>query len=343
MNPPILNRAAQLPTDGWYEIETPGEHVNRQAGVVQVLDGQAFDAIVNRFRAEAAAPNFAGLLIDRDHFSLDPEQTSESFGWLMELRNREGHLEGRIDWSDTGEAAVRGKRFKFFSTVYESADCEQLGARVIKNGSFSVVRPLRLDRLALTNDPNNKGGKPISNRNGNDAGAGNHEQEPTMKNIMKQLGLAEDAPEASATAEILKIQNRATTAEAKVTQLQTERDGLLAVQVDADLEKFAPVIKNRDTVKKQLLANRAGTIELLEALQAVGPEKKAPPAPITNRAAAAVPGAAGADKKADEDGKLAAKISNRALEIQKQKSTRGRTYAYQSAFNDARAELAAGQ
>jgi phage I-like protein len=329
MNPPILNREARLPADGWYEIETPGEHINRGAGVIQILDDQAFDAIVNRFRNESAEPNFAGLLIDRDHFSLDPEQTSESFGWLMELRNRETHLEGRIDWSDTGEAAVKGKRFKFFSTVYEPADCQQLGTRPIKNRSFTVMRPLRLDRLALTNDPNNKGGKPISNRNGTDADAGNNQPEPTMKNIIKLLGLAEDALEASAVDAIQTIINRATTAEAKVTSLQTERDGLLDSQVETILEKHKAVIKNRTAWKAHLTADLTGATILLEGIAAATPVQD--PAHITNRAGAKAPEVVAEEAKAAKEKIRGAKIANRAVELRKTNPRLSRSQAFAKA------------
>ncbi len=343
MNTPILNRAAQLPADGWYEIETSGEHLNPQAGVVQLLDGQAFDSIVNRFKAEAAQPNFGGLLIDRDHFSLDPDQTSESFGWLMEMRNRDGHLEGRPDWTDVGKPAIEGKRFKFFSTVYDPADVEKIGERKIKNHSYPLVRPLRLDRLALTNDPNNKGAKPISNRQ-TAATAERSESKPTMKSVLKLLGLAEDASEESAVAALQKIQNRASQVETLTTEkaaLVTERDSLLGAQVEADLEKYKAVIKNRDAVKKQLLANRAGTIEFLEALHEAPAE--AARERITNRATAAAPGSKEAEKEAAkkaDDASKAQRITNRAHEIVRQKTTGKRAYSFTAAFNEAETEIA---
>ena len=310
-NAPILNRTGQLPADGWYEIETPGEHFNRAAGLVQLLDGQAFDSIVNRFRAEAAKPNFGGVLIDQDHFSLDPAKSTEAFGWLQELRNREGRLEGRIEWTDIGQPAVEKKRFKFFSTVYAPADVEKVGTRKIRNRDYPLVRPLALDRLALTNDPNNKGGKPISNRHGNSAGAADENQDTSpMKSLLKKLGLAEDASEESAVAALQTIQNRA----AQVEPLTAERDTLLAAQVEADLEKHAAVIKNRDEVKKQLMANRQGTLALLAALTPAPADKGN--APITNRSAATPPaGAAGRDAAQAAEEQRAARIQNRAREL----------------------------
>ena len=333
MNAPILNRAGRLPDDGWYEIEPPGEHFNPAAGLVQLLDAQAFDSIVNRFKTEAAKPNFAGLLIDQDHFSLDPQKSSESFGWLLDVRNRDGHLEGKIDWTDIGTPAVTNKRFKFFSTVYDPAHVAQVGTRTINNRSYPLVRPLALDRLALTNDPNNKGGKPISNRDGKNAEAPENHKDKTMKSLLKKLGLADDASEDSAVAAIEKITNRATTAEGQVTTLTKERETLLAAQVESDLTKYQNRFKpeNRETLKKQLIANRAATIELLDATAPA--EAKPAPARVTNRASATTPAGTPSEDEAAtaKDHQRGAKIANRAAELRKLTPSLTRSAAFAKA------------
>ncbi len=53
MNARILNREFQHPSDGWYQIEPAGEHPNRRAGVVQIIDGESMGSIVNRFNVGA--------------------------------------------------------------------------------------------------------------------------------------------------------------------------------------------------------------------------------------------------------------------------------------------------
>jgi hypothetical protein len=173
MNPPILNRAGGLPEDGWYQIEASGEHINHAAKVVQVIDATAVASIVNRFNAAARAnANFAGQRIDRDHLSQSMENPTEALGWAMQLRNSNGIPEAKIDWTSLGRPLVEGKVYKFFSTEYEPADCEALGERTVNGKSYKLVRPLVLAGLALTNDPNNKGQKPIMNRASGDIGAG---------------------------------------------------------------------------------------------------------------------------------------------------------------------------
>src|SRR5690349_6685183 len=49
----VLSGDFKHPADGWYQIETPGEHPNREAGVVQVIDQVAVTGMVNRFNQEA--------------------------------------------------------------------------------------------------------------------------------------------------------------------------------------------------------------------------------------------------------------------------------------------------
>ncbi len=163
MNTLILNRDTfQMPEDGWYQIAPLGEFPHEAAGVLQVVDRAACVSMANAFRAESQKPNFAGLLIDFDHFSLDGKQKSEAAGWVTALENRDDGLWGKIRWSDTGEDCVRGGRYRFLSPVWARSDCEDLGAD--PQSGRDRLRPVRLLNAAVTNDPNIKGMVPLSNR-----------------------------------------------------------------------------------------------------------------------------------------------------------------------------------
>ncbi len=156
MNALLLNRDGfQTPADGWYQVAPLGEFGHAQAGLTQVVDAEACQAMANRFDEEAKAPNFAGLLVDFDHFSLDGEKRSEAAGWITALQNRDGGLFAKIRWSDVGEEAVKGGRYRFLSPVWNRVDCVDLGG--------GRVRPVRLLNAAVTNDPNLKGMQPLSN------------------------------------------------------------------------------------------------------------------------------------------------------------------------------------
>jgi len=156
MNAFLLNREGfQMPTDGWYQLAPLGDFAHAGAGVIQVVDAEACTAMASRFKADAAVPNFAGLLVDFDHFSLDDRSRSEAAGWIMNLESRDTGLWANIRWSDVGEEAVKGGRYRFLSPVWARSDCVDLG-----NGR---VRPVRLLNAAVTNDPNLKGMCPLCN------------------------------------------------------------------------------------------------------------------------------------------------------------------------------------
>lgn len=170
MNSQILNRDFSHPADGWYQIEARGEHPNRAAGVIQVIDGEATQSIVNRFNADAAAGTLRHgneMLIDHEHFSDQPDQETRAYGWLQQLQNRDDGIYGRIRWTRTGQDAVDGGDYRFFSTEYEPDDL-----KLVNDGKTKRVKPLRLAGLTLTNMNNNRGQKPITNRilNGDVAG-----------------------------------------------------------------------------------------------------------------------------------------------------------------------------
>jgi phage I-like protein len=302
---PILNRDFKHPADGWYQIEPKGLHPNRRAGVVQVIDEEAAVSIVNLFNESAKDPDFAGMLIDHEHFKHQEDQETRAFGWLMELTNRTDGIYAKIRWTTTGQAAVDGGDYRFFSTEYDPQTMAILNKDA--NGTYNV-RPLALAGLTITNDPNNKGGKPITNRldqsDQPDDGQAVTITEP-MKNLIAKLGLPADAQEAAALTAVETITNRATTAETEsaalkvtIAELLTKLDGFEAAakkfseeQADRDLEP----IKNRltpehyATLRGLLIANRAATLPIVEMIPKTDvPAAKAttvrPDPLITNRA-----------------------------------------------------------
>jgi hypothetical protein len=146
---------------GWYQVESFGEHPNRAAGVIQLITPEAGASIVEKFNAAAAAgtlPQGHELLIDHEHFKDDIGKESIAYGWLQELETRADGIYGRIRWTGIGQTAVDGGEYRYFSTEYDPEDLVNLG------GDPPRVRPMRLAGLTLTNMPNNKGGKPITNR-----------------------------------------------------------------------------------------------------------------------------------------------------------------------------------
>ena len=152
----ILTADFKLPEDGVYHLAPEGEFLHKKTGLRQVLDAEACAAIVADFTTRAAEPGFPGVLVDYDHESLDMDKRTEAAGWLLSLEHRPGSgLWGRIRWTDTGDAAIRGGRYRFISPVWKQEDCEDLGEM--------RLRPRRLMNAAITNAPNMAGAAPLSN------------------------------------------------------------------------------------------------------------------------------------------------------------------------------------
>jgi len=153
----VITQDFLLAADGWAHITPCGEFPHTGAGVVQVVDRAACDAMAEAFNARKADTNFPGVLIDFDHFSMDTGQSSEAAGWITELESRDTGLWARVRWSDAGLAAVQGGRFRLMSPVFPPpSQCENLGG--------GRIRPRALVSVALTNEPNIKGGRPLANR-----------------------------------------------------------------------------------------------------------------------------------------------------------------------------------
>jgi phage I-like protein len=256
---PILNRAFQHPSDGWYQIEALGEHPNHRAGVVQVIDAEASRSIAARFNAEAGQPGFAGMLIDHEHFKHDEEKETVAYGWLERLEDRADGIYGQIRWTATGRNAVDGGNYRFFSTEYDPRDLTVLN----RNESPQRVRPMRLDGLTFTNAHNNKGQKPITNRGTPSNVEGPPQKAKHMKTVCTLLGLSPDAAEEAVHAEVARALNR-------VKELE-------ATQVESDLElfknRFDP--KQREFIRSLLVTNRTATLEFLKTQ----PDARAPLAP----------------------------------------------------------------
>lgn len=335
----VLSGDFKHPADGWYQIEAPGEHPNEEAGVIQVIDQAAISSIVNRFNREAddydaahGAGSFPGMLIDIEHFKDDPTKETRAYGWLMRLENREGKPYGQIRWTRSGKEAVDGGEYRFFSSEYDPPDVQILGRTQnrdpkSKKPALVRIRPLRLTGLSLTNMPNNKGIRPITNRHGAGAPPVDKPQpethkKQTMQKLAAFLGLSAEASEDAILTEVTKLRNRADKAEQdlvplrnRVTAIEAENKTLLEAQVEADLEPLKIHLSAEEItpLREQLIKNRAGTLPTVQILAAkLGKKGDAGgggggTSRITNRAGAKTPGdkagaaAGGADQGNEEE------------------------------------------
>jgi phage I-like protein len=250
-------------SDGWFHIAPHGTfpHPN---GAQQVIDAEACENMARTFAEEARQPNFPGLLVDFDHFSHDPARPSAAAGWVTALEPRAEGLYAQVRWSDLGHQAVTGGRYRLVSPVWNRADCDSWNAPAGPEGPEVLhLRPRRLARVALTNDPNLPGMAPLTNRNV-ELRTKNEEPSELTASLRNRVLEALQLPATAVDGEIL-IALRA-----RGEELETLRHRCAAyrdAEADAELEPFADVITNRAAVRAQLLANREGTLAVLQALR----------------------------------------------------------------------------
>ena len=368
----ILNRNFELPEDGWHQLAPLGEFPHAAAGITQVIDEAACRQMVSAFEnVKNSSGNFPGLLIDFDHFSLDAAKHSEAAGWITDLKfvplapvsfpsessvpsvvknspsQSHGGLYAQIRWTDTGEAAVKGGRYRFLSPVWAKSDCEDLGN--------DRLRPVRLLNAAVTNDPNLKGILPLSNRNPEgpvDSGSLSRgplnpkekTMQPVLDALLNKLKLPADTAEAdiltaienmAAPDDVAALTNRAETAEQSLADLQGAQ---LESDADAFLEDNAALIENRDEVRAQFIENRTLTESVFKNLKVPVVPEPAPatpparPQPLHNRDSKV---SATRNRGASTSESTAVKIRNRASEIMNNESL-----AYTEAFRRAEQEFA---
>jgi hypothetical protein len=331
----------ELAADGWSQIAPLGEFFHG-ADVIQILDAEACLSMVARFDAEAESPNFAGLLVDFDHLSLDPSARSEAAGWITSLAFRAepaatAGLYAAIRWTDEGQAAMTGGRYRFVSPVWLREDCVDLGTDA---QGRQRLRPVRLFNLAVTNNPNLQGLAPLSN-------AGQNKEADKMNKVIEWLqnrqwvqAGADEAQAMAAMADLptpeqwRDIQAALANARTEVEAAKVELANARATQADRELAEFAGLVdKSWEFWKQQLLQNREQTLAVLRDLVALRTGAKpelpvsAPVAPLHNRQTARTPVAGGSES-------AAVRIRNRAQEISKVEGV-----PFQAAFRRAEAEV----
>jgi phage I-like protein len=251
-------------SDGWFHVAPHGTfpHPN---GAKQVIDAEACDTMARTFAEEAKQANFPGLLVDFDHFSHDPGKASAAAGWVTGLEPRADGLYAQVRWSDLGQAALTGGRYRQVSPVWNRDECDSWTAPAGPEGQEALhLRPRRLARLALTNDPNLPGLAPLTNRGKAAEAKPEKPAEPLAPRLrealLEMLRLASGASDAE-IAEALRAQR------GELEALRNRCAQMQETQIEAELESFADVITNRAAVRAQLLANREGTLSVLQALR----------------------------------------------------------------------------
>jgi hypothetical protein len=174
---------------------------------------------------------------------------------------------------------VDGGDYRFFSTEYEPKDLQTVQAETGKGKpETQKVRPLRLAGLSLTNMNNNRGQKPITNRDPNGP-ADQSQRTKTMNTVAIKLGLAAEATEEIVLAEVTRLLNRVTELIPHEEENKSLRDRLVIIdgeQVHTLLDLHGVKDEKVRNRLKPILMNLKGREERAAALLDFGfkPEER---------------------------------------------------------------------
>ena len=248
---------------GLYPFTLPPEKGQTQGRqILLVIDEAAVDAQIAAFRSAAAAAgdSFAGVLCDFDHKSCDANGSTEASAWSMDLQKRPDGLWSKMRWTESGQKAVTGGTYRFMSNVHNPGDCIEIAP--------GKLRPMRVDRFALTNDPRMLQGavrmQPISSR----ADPADHKTTPASgggkKDAMDYRALLLELLDLPGTATDEEITKAKATMEAEEAS-ETKTSDAMKTRADEATKEAAAMKSRAETAEKALAGVKAeATLTALE-------------------------------------------------------------------------------
>lgn len=309
-----LGRSAEDASGIWFHtVPPPGEYPggNITCGgepvrdAVLIVDREAYDRILAAFSSDTARLGH-GLLVDREHFSLDTDKPSDAMAWATDIREDADGLWTRWDFTPPGREAWQSRVLVSRSPVMA---LEPLGG--------NRFRPVRLESIAMTNTPHFDlstlaAARAADNPPPGDPPDGHTQGDAPMKKLLALLGLAETATEDEAAAALQALLDAQASAAQAQAAAETARDEAQAACRAARCDAFIAAHRDRiaDEAKFRLAYDAApdateAAFGLFKAAPAAAPSARvsardaqtpADSAPVTLAAYRAMP--AGKEKDA---------------------------------------------
>lgn len=177
-----------------------------------ILDEAAAKALIADFRERVTDGNWPGVLVDREHYSLDPSKPSDAMAWAKDIRqDADGSIWTRWQFTPKGRELWETKTLVNRSPAF---NCEKDG---------KDYRPVALKSIGMTNTPHFTELSTVAAARAATTTT-NNQGEETMQKILEALGLAEGATEEEALAAIAALQEKATSEEARATEAEKKAE-----------------------------------------------------------------------------------------------------------------------
>lgn len=149
-------------------------------GTTTIIDRAGLDSMIATWRKLSPLDSTAGILVDREHFSLDTDKPSDAMAWALDIREEDDGLWTRWEFTALGREAYDGKVLISRSPVF--------GLQKINDKEY---RATAIVSIGMTNSPFFKMLSPFAAARA----AGNQERSPNMDKLIQLLNLAPGSSE----------------------------------------------------------------------------------------------------------------------------------------------------
>ena len=224
---------------------------------VFVFDEAAAKAVMDAFKAAAKNPEWPGVLVDEEHYSLDSSKSSAAMAWAKDIRQEnDGSIWTRWEFTPKGRELWESKTLLNRSPAFACA----------RNGK--EYRPVELKSIAMTNTPHFSKLSTLAAARAAEVNK-NNKGEIHMKKLMAELGIAEDASEDAAVAACKALKEKASAAEKSAADAIAE---CRKMKCDAFIEANKAKIADEAACRAAYMANPENAEKLIAACKA--PEAK---------------------------------------------------------------------
>jgi Mu-like prophage I protein len=272
--------------------EYPGGNVTFKGKEIKdailVIDRAAYDRILADFRQKQERPATPGILVDQEHFSLDPSKRSDAMAWAKDIREDADGLWTQWEFTPPGKEAWDNKILVYRSPVLK-----------LEHIAGKRFRPVAISSIAMTNAPHFE----LSALAARAADGQTQQGDQTMKRLLALLGLAEDATEDEACAAVQTMIDQVTAA----TQAQADaQTAARAAQCDAFIAAHKGQIADVAAFRAAYCENPDTAEKLIAAYRAPAPDKRISARGSQTPDTSAATAADGAKRRGDQQAAIAA-------------------------------------